>query len=234
MMTILDFSIENTFSPLRKSSQLLKFRWKRFFYLTQAPGQDKLHKHFPVKLFSIAEWNCRLIEIHLCLGSLLNVFHNQIYISILMLVQQRSVPVQQWSVPVQQWSVPVQQRSVPVQQWSVPVQQRSVPVQQLSVPVQQQSVPVQQWSVHVQQRSVLVQQRSVPVQQWSVPIQQRSEYLYNSYQYLYNSDQYLYNSDQYMYNSDQYLYKFIWPTFSICISYCNVDAVKIWANAKLS
>ena len=213
MMTILDFSIENTFSPLRKSSQLLKFRWKRFFYLTQAPGQDKLHKHFPVKLFSIAEWNCRLIEIHLCLGSLLNVFHNQIYISILMLVQQRSVPVQQWSVPVQQ---------------------RSVPVQQLSVPVQQQSVPVQQWSVHVQQRSVLVQQRSVPVQQWSVPIQQRSEYLYNSYQYLYNSDQYLYNSDQYMYNSDQYLYKFIWPTFSICISYCNVDAVKIWANAKLS
>ena len=164
MMTILDFSIENTFSPLRKSSQLLKFRWKRFFYLTQAPGQDKLHKHFPVKLFSIAEWNCRLIEIHLCLGSLLNVFHNQIYISILMLVQQRSVPVQQWSVP----------------------------------------------------------------------IQQRSEYLYNSYQYLYNSDQYLYNSDQYMYNSDQYLYKFIWPTFSICISYCNVDAVKIWANAKLS
>ena len=34
-------------------------------------------EHFPTKLFSIAEENCRFIDIHSCLGSILNVFHNK-------------------------------------------------------------------------------------------------------------------------------------------------------------
>jgi hypothetical protein len=34
---------------------------------------------FPQKLFSIVEVNCRFIDIHPCLGSILNAFHNKLY-----------------------------------------------------------------------------------------------------------------------------------------------------------
>ena len=36
-----------------------------------------VHAPFPAKLFSI-EVNCRFIDIHPCLGSILNVFHNKL------------------------------------------------------------------------------------------------------------------------------------------------------------
>ena len=32
---------------------------------------------FPAKLFSIGKVNCGFIDIHPCLGSILNVFHNK-------------------------------------------------------------------------------------------------------------------------------------------------------------
>jgi hypothetical protein len=41
------------FSPLDKVARW--FRWSKFFYLTQAPGLDKLHAPFPAKLVSIVE-----------------------------------------------------------------------------------------------------------------------------------------------------------------------------------
>jgi hypothetical protein len=40
---------------------------------------DRQHDRFPAKLFSIAEVNCWFIDIHLCLGSILDVCHNKIY-----------------------------------------------------------------------------------------------------------------------------------------------------------
>jgi hypothetical protein len=53
---------------------------KTFLYITQAPGQDKLHALFPENVFSIVEVNCRCIDIyiHPCLGSILNVYRNNI------------------------------------------------------------------------------------------------------------------------------------------------------------
>ena len=45
----------------------------------KAPGWDKLQEYFPAKLFSIAEVNCRFIDMHPSLHSIINVFHNKIY-----------------------------------------------------------------------------------------------------------------------------------------------------------
>jgi hypothetical protein len=49
---------------------------------TQATQDEDKHKHsierFLAKLFSIAEVNSRFIDIHPCLGSILNVFHKHI------------------------------------------------------------------------------------------------------------------------------------------------------------
>jgi hypothetical protein len=46
---------------------------KDFFIL------PKLHEHFPAKFISIVEVNCRFIDIYLCLGSILNAFHKEMY-----------------------------------------------------------------------------------------------------------------------------------------------------------
>jgi hypothetical protein len=43
-------------------------------------GKTSLHALFLAKLFSIVEVNCRFINIHPCLGSIFNVFHNKKYI----------------------------------------------------------------------------------------------------------------------------------------------------------
>ena len=45
------------------------------------PG-SRQHDRFPTKLFSIAEVNCRFIDIHPCLSSILNVFHYEMQCNI--------------------------------------------------------------------------------------------------------------------------------------------------------
>ena len=56
---------------------------KDFSILSRLLGKTKLHEHFPTKLFSIVEVNCRFIDIYICLGSILIAFHNKMYISYL-------------------------------------------------------------------------------------------------------------------------------------------------------
>jgi hypothetical protein len=43
-------------------------------------GKTSYTRFFPGKLFSIIEVNCRFIDIHPCLSSILNVLYNRIYI----------------------------------------------------------------------------------------------------------------------------------------------------------
>ena len=53
-------------------------------------------ERFPAKLFSIAEVNCRFIDAHLCLGSILNVFiirYNVFHKCIINAIKQRYIPV---------------------------------------------------------------------------------------------------------------------------------------------
>ena len=50
---------------------LTKHLWSSLFCLHSI-------KRFPAKLFSVGEVNCRFIDIHPCIGSILIVFHNKI------------------------------------------------------------------------------------------------------------------------------------------------------------
>jgi hypothetical protein len=62
----------------------LLFKYWNYIYFFQAT-----HELFPTKLLFIVEVNCRFIDTHPCLDSILNVFHNKIYKPYpLMLLQQ--------------------------------------------------------------------------------------------------------------------------------------------------
>jgi hypothetical protein len=75
--------------PAKKKDIMIELIVYESVHLLQGPskgphnrllGKTSYTRFFPGKLFSIIEVNCRFIDIHPCLSSILNVLYNRIYI----------------------------------------------------------------------------------------------------------------------------------------------------------